>query len=303
MFTKFSPQEHSVALLGLVLLMVITFAVMYLNSERLQYNKQFYPLQFSIDYLEFIRPGTKIRYQAALVVGTVESIESNLETHILHVKVKKGFFIPKKGSRITVQTWGYAGDKFINVDILEPYRHSEPYKSTDIIEMAKVSTFSGIMSTIDKTLKASEKSGKSVLEDFLETARQTTRQLADSQYAQPKATTHIIKKVSGTIITGLRKTLAFAKSTQQKMQTAKTATENIIDRLNRNLPLALKTVKNLKKFLSYKPNAKIAIEKGYLHEEATYYYMLSYLEYINQRLKLYKKEPSQLVFEGGIDSK
>lgn len=291
-------QQYSISILGFFLLMGITISILFLNSERIEYKKTFYPLKFSINYLEFIKPGTKVRFQAALIVGVVDSIESDLKTHILHIRMKKDFHIPKKGSRITVQTWGYAGDKFINIDILEAYRYSEPYNSEDIVPMEKVSTFSGILLQIDQVIKKSEEKGSSVLDNFFQTAKETTRTLSRNKYTQKKGiTSRIIRQVSRSTINGMRKTLAIVHYSKKELENFEATIRNFNKKIRVYLPLALRTTTNLKKMLSYKPNSSTAIEKGYWHEEASYYYLLSLAKKINQNLKTYANEPSQLIFD------
>lgn len=291
-------QQYSISILGFFLLMGITVSVMFLNSERVEYKKTFYPLKFSINYLEFIKPGTKVRFQGALIVGVVDSIESDLKTHILHIRMKKNFHIPKKGSRITVQTWGYAGDKFINIDILEAYRHSEPYNSEDIIPMEKVSTFSGILLQIDQVIKTSEEKGSSVLEEFVQTAKKTTHTLSQNKYAQRKGvTSRIIRQISGSAINGMKKTLSIVHYSKKELENFEATIHSFNKKIRSYLPLALRTTSNLKKMLTYKPNSATTIEKGYWHEEASYYYLLSLVKKINQDLKIYANEPSQLIFD------
>lgn len=298
--TQPKPENSLDTLLGFFLLLLMTVSALYLNSKRIEYNQQFYALKFSINYLEFIFPGTKIRYQGALVVGTVQSVESDLSHHLLHVNIKHDFHIPKQGSRLTLQTWGYAGEKFINIDILPSYRNTDFYREGDTIAVAKVTPFSQLIVNMSDTIQKSDKKGMTVFETFLHNAQKTTATLSNSAYSQPNGPIKkIVRKVSYALPTQSRKIRNFLSIFHNKLLSARKATQNFVNKMNRYLPVALKTVNNLKTMLSYKPDARTAITKGYLHEEAGYYYLLSYLQYMNESLKRYSEQPSDLVFENG----
>ena len=279
--------------IGFLLVILAVVGVGYIGTKRVTYANQFYNVTFTINFLEDIRPGTKIRFQGALIVGEVDYIESSFDKHYIHSRIKKSFFVPKLGSSVTIQTWGYFGAKFINISIIDSFREYEAYGPGDQIKIEPITNSTIAMSNFKKMISREGATELSPLEARLNGVKEMTSKLKKNKFAQPRFMRRLIKGVS--LEAGKYfKTIGSAGNTgfsaiNEFNETARRS----VNKVRKQLKTLKTQVSSVQKKLQYKPVNKDA---AFWHEETGYQETLDTIIYLRNQLASFKNDPSQIIF-------
>ena len=109
-------------------------------------------------------------------MGEVVGIKTDLNRHYIIIKIRKNFYIPKKGSSISIATWGYFGQKFVNINIYKGAETNLPYSKGDIISMdpplklnETIQKFHSLIEKKDEKARPSNKKANRDTQDDLQT--------------------------------------------------------------------------------------------------------------------------------------
>lgn len=280
-------------LLGGMVLLLAGIAFGFVGSKRIQYAREFYPITISADYLEGIMPGSKIRYQGALIVGEVVGLESDGRNHFIKAKIKKDFYIPQQGSQISLSTWGYFGSPFLNIDILESARNSEPYPPHAVIPMEKAVNSSVILQKAYDYIKSPE-GQKSLLEKQLFEIKKISQEINQAAYLKPKNVRAFVKEIVG-------KAYLFF-SGMRDLGNQFYITVNELNQISEDLTSSIeKSIARLRE-LSEAFYRMVGYENPtwpsrVLHQETDYEELANFLNYAKEKSAVYKKEPYRIFFE------
>ncbi len=174
----------------LKLSLVLSFASVFLFSFLSIYfffrfysdSRSHYTLNLETTFFQGITLGTKVRFQASLVVGNVVDIQTDLNKHRILLRLKKDFQIPKEGSSVSIATWGYFGAKFININTYQGGSNNIPYSPGDTVTMSSPINPSLTMQNFQAVLKENKISGDAPLNQKLKSARSMIRRLKKIAY-------------------------------------------------------------------------------------------------------------------------
>ncbi|MCS6985822.1 MAG: MCE family protein [Leptospiraceae bacterium] len=280
-------------LLGGIVVILAGLGLGFVGSQRVQYAKEFYPLRIKADYLEGIAPGTKIRYQGALVVGEVTGIKSDGQNHYIEAKIKKDFHIPTNHSRITLSTWGYFGNRYLNVDIFEPHLQQDFWPPYSTLSMEPAVNSSIILQKAYDYLRA-EKGEKSLLEKELLKIRNMSKELAQNPYLRPREVRSIVKDLTGKaylFFSGMKDMgERFYETVRGLNELSEDLTLALQEGISR-IRLATEKLQNLVGYESPSLSARI------MHYESDYEELAHFMRYAKMKSEIYKKAPYKLFFE------
>ncbi len=296
----FKNRNNASIIIGFILLFILVFGFLYLGSRRIFFS-EYYPVTFTMKFLEDIVPGSKIRFHASLIVGQVESIESNFQIHKIHSKIKKDFFIPKKSSRVSIQTWGYFGQKFINITILEGFypeaktyeeykQKDEIYSSNDLIPIDTPANISKAMQEFHSLLSDENEKEKGILYEKLYAIKNMISKIRRNKY------------LKNYFWMRLRRSMAKFRRVEMPEEYTNWIDEvdkdmqNISENMHILFPKLRKITDHVSRFVDYKnPDQKRS--NDLLYDEDSYDTLLIYSIILNRRLKIYRKSPYKLFFE------
>ncbi len=280
-------------LVGFLLLVLAGIGIGFLGSSRIQYAKEFYPLTISTEFLEDMKTGTKVRYQGALVVGEVTAIETDGRSHLIHIKVKKDFPVPKMGSQVSLSTWGYFGSKFINIDILEDARGSEPWPPGSVIPMQPMVNSSVIMQRAFDYFKR-ESSGNSMLENQLLEVREMSRTIARSPFARPREVRRFIQDITSRSQLFLIGMQELGNSFYSAASGINEYSEDMTISLQKSIARMRELTESFRRVIGYDTGT---MSSRILHEETEYEALLSYLKYVRRKSAEFRREPYRVFFD------
>ncbi|MCB1147973.1 MAG: MCE family protein, partial [Leptospiraceae bacterium] len=284
--------DRAPLIIGLILMIIISVAFGAIGTQRVHYANEFYDVTFTFEFLEVVRPGTKVRYQGALIVGEVTSIETGTDIHRVCAKLKKDFYIPKAANRITLQTWGYFGGKFINIDILTDVQEGEKYQAGDEIPVQKIVNSTIVMQKIYDYFKNIE-NDESLIEKELLTMKKRTSALANSPYSKPSYVRYILRNITG-------KTREIFKYVAQGTENIYNGMKNTGESIEKNLEAMKRSLQGLRERTdSWRTSTGYrsgALTSRVLHEETDYYLLLGYTELMNKKMAEFKDEPYKILF-------
>ena len=279
--------------MGLAAILCSIFFILFVVAESFMFFDKHYNIAFETDFLEDIAPGTKVRLHASLVVGYVDSIESNFKTHLVHARIKKGFLIPKHGSRVSVQTWGFMGARFINIRILEGSDKNIPYLERDIIPMYPPNILDKSLLKLNELLITKESEKTNVLTQKLGGIRSMIRQVKNLSYFRKSVTNKTFPQGTRSFRTGLYEARNIS---QTLVDYIKDIHEDIIiltQDLNKNIPLLFSKTNTLKETLDYQ-NRLNQFLMQYIYDESDWSYYRILISALKRRSKYYVKNPHKL---------
>ena len=156
---------------------LFSFISIYFIVEAYHDSQSYYVLNLETDFLQEIIPGTKVRFQASLIVGEVVEVQTNLKKHHILIRLKKDFQIPKEGSSVSLATWGYFGSKFININTYPGGSHNIPYASGDTVPMLSSMNPNLIIQNFHALLKEDKLSKNISLDQRLRSVKNMIRRL------------------------------------------------------------------------------------------------------------------------------
>lgn len=279
--------------IGIVVLITVSVLLGFIGTQRVSYAKEFYNLNFAFEFLEDIRPGTKIRYQGALIVGEVLKIKTGQNLHFAIGRLKKDFHIPKFGSRVTLQTWGYFGGKFINIDILPSARGTEYYNTGESVPVEKIVNSTIIMKNIYDYFKKDTDAEESKIEKELIELKLRTQKIGNSPYSRPLYVRQLMRKITG----GTRNIFDFITSATNRFYLGFSNVNDSLSRSVEDLKTGVARLKRstsrLKKDFGYETGT---IPSRFLHEEIDYNLILEYSDLSKRMMKDFKEQPYRILF-------
>lgn len=279
--------------LGFFFLIMAGLGLGFIGSKSLEYSRSFYNIVFTFDFLEDIRPGTKIRYQGGLAIGQVDYIEPGQKIHRVHARIKKDFHIPKMGSMATVSTWGYFGGKFINIEILNPDFMDDPYLPGNEMSVEKqVNSTVIFQKYYDLIRKDGDKN--SILEEKLLGIRAIARDIQKNPALQPKNVREIVKKTTGSVNAGFTAINNAGTQSYALMEKINQISESMVYDVKKDLPRLKTAVEKFQKNVEYEGSSFLS---GLLHEETAYYNMLDLSALARDKTAEWKREPYRMLFQ------
>ena len=285
------------AFLGALFIIGFSLLIGFLGNKQYQAAKEYYQVTFQFSYIENILPGTVVRYQGALIVGSIDRIEHDLETQQVYAtaNIKKDFRIPIKGSSISLKTWGYMGQKFINIEVLEPfYYYQSVYGEDDFIFVETTPNVAIIMQDLlDSFSSRGSSINQSIVDRNLLQIRRAIRKAKKTRLFLPRVARQEISqfaiRTNQILKTADLVMLDFNQLSKDKM----TPAQKFADYIRDFLPNFRLTAENLQSALD--PSSENSTS-NLMHREAAYYKALYLSEYYRDFLADTKREPYRLIY-------
>ncbi len=138
------PFIAGCSVISVLFIIFMTIGIRYYISHK------GYVFYLHTNFFENIVIDTKVRLNAGFVIGTVTNIISNLHTHTIQLRLKPGITIPKFGSRAKVETWGFFGEKFVNISVTPLRGFMEFYAPNDTMPLDVNDGFKKNIATFNK---------------------------------------------------------------------------------------------------------------------------------------------------------
>lgn len=261
------------------------------GSREIWKKNQYYEVTFLLNFIEDIKPGTRVRYQGAVIIGEILSVSYGGDRQLLRAKLKKDFHIPKNGSLITVETWGYFGSSFINVEVIPAFRGTEPYQSGDKILIRDTVNSTVAMWQMYDFFSKEEESISQMEQEILEMKR-LSNSLQRNSYFQPKHMRIMLNTVTGdvqSILTGVRSAV---NASYETFFTFQQYSDNTIENLKKNIALMRAQSQYWNK--QFSPDIPFGTGE-WLHEENQYYRLLGYSILAKELSRKYKEKPYKIL--------
>ncbi len=279
-------------LIGGLLLIVFALFLGMVGSRELWKSGQYYRVVFELNFVEDILPGTRVRYQGSVPIGEVLYIERGPERHYVHAKIRKNFQLPINGSIITIESWGYFGASFINVEILESFRGTTSYGPGDKIRIEDTINTTAALWELYYFFRSEEES-ISQLERELLRAKLLTSTVSRSPLFRRGEIRKTLSHFTGEtqrVIKGMRTTM---QSTYDAFYTFQNYSDETVERLKKNIYQMRRQSEFWQKQVS--PD-ELSPAGEWLHEENQYYKLLYYSIMARDLSKKYKAKPSSIVY-------
>ena len=284
--------DRMTLLIGFVVLMFFVVFLGYFGTRSIVRSFGFYRMSFSAQFVEDVRPGTKIRYQGALEIGEVEYLVSGMSGHRIYAKIRKDFPIPQAASRASLSSWGYFGAKFINIEVVPSAASDAVYSLEHSMPLEKIVNSSIMFQQYYDAIK-SDNGRLSVLEARLAELRKTVYDIKRIPYVQRTAARSVVRNVTG-MMNGF---FSVVNSTSSDLYTmllkVNNASEFLVYDLNKNLPKIKANMLKLEQSVAYGGES---FSSRLLHEETIYLLLLDYARYANEKLNDMSSAPYRIFF-------
>lgn len=284
--------DRMTLLIGFVVLMFFVIFLGYFGTRSLVRSFDYYRMSFSANFIEDVRPGTKIRYQGALEIGEVEYLVSDMRGHKIFAKIRNDFPIPVFGSRASLSSWGYFGAKFINVEIVPSTFNDVAYSLDHSMPLEKIVNSSIMFQQYYDAIK-SEGGNLSVLSTRLQQLKKTVSDIKRIPYVQRHAARASVRSATG-MLNGF---FGIINSTSHDLyvmlQRVNGISEYMVYDLNKNLPAIKASMAKLEQSVAYDSQSFSA---RLLHEETIYDLLLDYSIYANEKLNDMASAPYRIFF-------
>ena len=287
------PELFSIGI-GLGVTLSLIFFFLYVIVESSTSFGRYYHMAFQTDFLEDINPGTKIRFQGSLVVGDVSHIESNFKDHLVHARIKNSFLIPRHGSRVSIQTWGYMGQKFINIGVIQGAEKNIPYLEGDVIPMQPSNRLDDALVQFNELLLVKEDGASNLLSQKLREVRRMIYQTKNLSYFQRSVGTTILQRNTRKLRNTLYKTENVSQSLIEYIKSLHQDMVQLYLELDRSISLLHKETNALKEGLEYQNRFNRVLMK-YLYNEDDYAYYRILFSALRERSKNYVDNPHMLL--------
>lgn len=279
-------------LIGFVVLMFFVVFLGYFGTRSIVRSFDYYRMSFSANFIEDVRPGTKIRYQGALEIGEVEYLVSDMKGHKIFAKIRHDFPIPVFGSRASLSSWGYFGAKFINIEIVPSTFNDVVYSLDHSMPLEKIVNSSIMFQQYYDVIKT-DGGNMSILAKRLESLKKAVSDVRRMPYVQRHAARASVRQATG-MLNGF---FGIISSTSNDLYTmlarVNSASEYLVYDLNKNLPAIKANMAKLEQSVSYDSQSFSA---RLLHEETIYDLLLDYTIYANEKLNDMASAPYRIFF-------
>ena len=250
-----------------------------------------YILYLEIPFIHNIAYGTKVRLNASVKIGEVVNIESDLHKHKIHIAIKKQVRLPKRQTKISIKTWGYFGEKFINIHVLPAKKYENFYEEYDSVKVKKEENIlSGAILKMIKNNSNINEQPTFLLDSRLKNIRRAMKKLNRDPYFQPYFINTIKKRLEGyrnTIIAGKANRLVLNKQISSALDTAQTFVLTLKKRQN--------SVNSSQQIRSDYHRLKESLNNNVLLTNTDLYYLLyNYITFLDNTLKEWSNNPSEL---------
>ena len=279
-------------LIGFVVLMFFVVFLGYFGTRSIVRSFDYYRMSFSANFIEDVRPGTKIRYQGALEIGEVEYLVSDMKGHKIFAKIRHDFPIPVFGSRASLSSWGYFGAKFINIEIVPSTFNEVVYSLDHSMPLEKIVNSSIMFQQYYDAIKT-DGGNMSILAKRLESLKKAVSDVRRMPYVQRHAARASVRQATG-MLNGF---FGIISSTSNDLYTmlarVNSASEYLVYDLNKNLPAIKANMTKLEQSVAYDSQSFSA---RLLHEETIYDLLLDYTIYANEKLNDMSSAPYRIFF-------
>ena len=275
-------------LLALVFLLILVFSLTYVFSKVYYQAQEYYELNLESDFFEEITPGTKVRFQASLIVGEVDRIETDLDVHRIVIKLKRDFYIPKSGSSVSLKTWGYFGSKFINIDAHEGAGDNIPYLPGDTVPMESSENLNQIMQTFHELVKDDRVSGNVLLSKKLKEVKKMIYQLKRAVYSGRKTMTKEKRRV---FRAGMRNIGEVIQELKKNLEGANADIEQVLKETREQIPKMQEKTEQLKEWTNYRNRLKSFFTR-YAYDESDYELLRTFMSLVRRKTKKLRDNPS-----------
>ncbi len=284
--------DRMTLLIGFVILMFFVLFLGYFGTRSLVRSFDYYRMTFSAQFVEDVRPGTKIRYQGALEIGEVEYLVSGTSGHRIYAKIRKDFPIPRSASRAALSSWGYFGAKFINIEVVPSAAGDAVYSLEHSMPLEKIVNSSIMFQQYYDAIR-SDNGNLSVLETRLAQLRKTVSDLKKIPYVQKVAARNVVRKTTGMMNGFFTMVNSTSSDLYGMLLKVNGASEFLVYDLNKNLPKIKANMQKLEQSVAYGGESFSA---RLLHEETLYLILLDYARYANEKLNDMASAPYRIFF-------
>ena len=287
------PELFSIGI-GLGIILSVLFSFIYIITEGFNSFSRYYHIAFQTDFLEDINPGTKVRFHGSLVVGSVERIESNFRSHLVHARIKNSFLIPKHGSRVSTQTWGYIGQKFINIGVMQGAEKNIPYLEGDIIPLQSPNRLDEAMLKFHELLISEGDITTNLLSRKLREIRDMIYQVKNLSHFQRSEVSPALQKNTKIFRNTLYETESVSQSIIEYIKSIHNDMLQLSVDLDKSISLIHKETKSLKETLKYQDKFNQLLMR-YLYNEDDYNYYKILFSTLRKRSRNYLDNPHTLL--------
>ena len=275
-------------LAALLFLLILGFSFTYIFSQVYRQAEEYYELNLESDFFEEITPGTNVRFQASLIVGRVERMETDFDVHRIVIKLKNDFYIPKSGSSVSLKTWGYFGAKFINIDVHEGAENNIPYLPGDTIQMESSENFNQMMQKFDELVKDDRISGNTLLYKKLKEVRRMIYQLKRAVYSGEKTIRREKRKVFRESMKNIEEVIQEMK---KNLEGANADIEQALAEAQEQIPKMQERTERLKEWAKYRNRLKSFFTR-YAYDESDYEFVRTFMSLARRKIKILRDDPS-----------
>ena len=294
-YQKYNKIDRLTILIGFIILASITGIFLVLGSKKI-FIKDYYYLNFEVNFLEGVSTGSKIRFNGSVIIGEVEDITyKNFKNHV-YAKIKKGFYIPKRGSKVVIKTWGYLGQKYIDILLDKGSSLKDVYTEKEAIPILEPLNLNTRLQYLELLLKEDKVNHLSLLEEKVLGVQSNIIDLRSSYYMSPELTIDIHTKISNFnhLVSVFTNSL---KETDEYFHDLEENTKKSIYNLKVGIPIYTRKVKEVLRFLRYTPTANASVSNKYFYYEELYETILLYSDIINTKLATWNRDPNTMFSE------
>lgn len=284
--------DRMTLLIGFLILMFFVVFLGYFGTRSLVRSLDFYRMTFSAEFVEDVRPGTKIRYQGALEIGEVEYLISGTTGHRIYAKIRKDFPIPRAASRASLSSWGYFGAKFINIEVVPTAATDAVYSLEHSMPLEKIVNSSIMFQQYYDAIR-SDGGNLSMLEQRLQQLRKTVADLKRVPYVQRVSARNVVRNTTRMMNGFFTMVNSTSSDLYSMLLKVNGASEFLVYDLNKNLPKIKANMLKLEQSVAYGSDSFSA---RLLHEETLYLLLLDYARYANEKLNDMASAPYRIFF-------
>lgn len=282
------------AFVGVTFIIILSVVIIFLGSWRADYAEQFYPLTFKVNFLEGLTPKMKVRYQGGPVVGEIDYIESLTHEHFLHARIRKDFKIIKKGTSITIRSFGIMGQSYIDISSYAINFNNEAYEPGDVVSLEDITPDQVLLMEISNALKKEYSSGLTPLDRKLKDIQSMVSYLRKNDYFNPKKMKSSMDLITSKLYRSLDTLRIFSLNLYNQVYAMNEVLTVTAENLRRSVPKVVRRVGATKDVFYYSGNSS---DYNFLHDEFTYDTILMEIKIINDKLEQFKEEPHKIIYD------
>ena len=279
-------------LIGLFFLSLLVGCLFYIGTTRL-ILKEYYYLTFGVSFLEEVGPGSKVRFNGSFIIGEIDTVTYRDHKNIIRAKIKKGFVIPKKGNAVSIKTWGYFGQKYIDIELYQVANIHDIYTEKEIIPIIEPMNLNARLQNLHLILQEDQVSKTSFLEREVLKTKSLIKNLRSNYYVSRSFWSNIRYNMLNfrTVVSSIdEKTEESAVFIQQLQEDSKEKLKNI----RVNLPIISNKIQTFANFIRYNSESNSNISNKYFHYEEEYEHILFYADFINKLFIKWNDDPNTM---------